>query len=65
MIRFLGAMLIVACAAFLIILYGHVQAPPVHEASVGELFLGLAVIVTGISGAMMLVAGEKLFSPPD
>ncbi len=65
MIRFLGATLIVACAAFVHMLGELEHTPPLHQISGGELLLALVVVVTGLSGVIMMVAGEKLFAPPE
>jgi hypothetical protein len=64
-VRLLGVSLIVACAALVYMLYGHVHSPPLHQAGVGEVLLALAAVVTGLPGVLMLVAGDKLIIPPE
>jgi hypothetical protein len=50
----------VVCAAFVDMLYGHVHTSPLHQISAGEMLLALAALVTGLPGALMLIAGDEL-----
>ena len=68
--RLEGIALLALCAFALRLVFLRVQAAPVHQASLAELALGLAAVLSGVFGAAFLLVGPALFRrylwpPPD
>lgn len=63
--RILGAALLLVCAVAIGYLHLLVHSGSPHEATVRELLTALAVVLAGLTGAMMLVIGHALFEPAD
>jgi hypothetical protein len=61
--RFQGAALLALCALALRAIYLLIAARPGHQASPLELALGLAAVLTGVSGAALLLIGPALLRP--
>jgi len=69
-IRLEGVALLALCAFALHRIYLLIHGIPPHEATLGELGLGVVAVVTGVIGAVMLAVGPPLFRhyvwpPPD
>ena len=69
-IRLEGIALLALSAFALRLVFLQVQAPPAHQASLLELALGLAAVLSGVFGAAFLLVGPALFRryvwpPPD
>jgi hypothetical protein len=61
--RLQGIVLLALCALALRLVFVLVQAPPAHQASLAELALGLAAVLSGMSGAAFTLVGRALFRP--
>jgi len=59
--RLQGIALLISCAFALHRISMLVHFLPRHEASPGELGLGLVAVLTGIAGATMVIVGPPLF----
>jgi hypothetical protein len=61
--RLQGIVLLALCVLALRLVFLLVQARPAHQASLAELALGLAAVLSGMFGAASLLVGPALFRP--